>query len=149
MSKRTRNKPPVKPEQARQPSPTLHQVEVRHQSWQGPLPAPEQLAGYNAVHPGTAERIIRMAEQEGAHLREREMLETKAYVRQYETEEWKAKANVRLHHIGQALAFVFAIVCVVAAYNLAMADHDEVAGILGGATLAAIVVAFLRNKSQK
>jgi len=142
-------KPPVKSEQARQPSPALHQLEVHHQSWQGPLPPPEQLAEYNAVHPGFAERIIRMAEQEGEHLRAREMLETEAYLQQCEMEVFKAKEDVRLQHKGQTFAFIFAIGAGVATYMLAMAGHDWVAGILGGTSLVSIVAAFLRNKTQK
>lgn len=35
----------------------------------GPLPPPQQLMGYEQVLPGSAERIIRMAEEQAAHRR--------------------------------------------------------------------------------
>jgi len=41
---------------------------------QGPLPSPEVLAGYEQIHPGAANRIIRMAEQQVKH---RQSLEQK------------------------------------------------------------------------
>ena len=39
------------------------------ESHEGPLPAPETLAGYEHVLPGSAERILLMAEQEALHRR--------------------------------------------------------------------------------
>lgn len=36
----------------------------------GPLPDPEALAKYEEIHPGTAERLIVMAEKQGDHRRE-------------------------------------------------------------------------------
>jgi uncharacterized membrane protein len=36
-------------------------------SWQGPLPPPEQLKGYEAALPGAADRILTMAEEQARH----------------------------------------------------------------------------------
>jgi len=58
------------------------------------------------------------------------------------------KAAVRLQHVGQACAFLFATGSVIAAYKLAMAGHDVVASILVGTTLATIVIAFLNRKKS-
>ena len=33
-------------------------------SWSGPLPSPDVLAAYNEAHPGTSERIVKMAERQ-------------------------------------------------------------------------------------
>jgi uncharacterized membrane protein len=38
----------------------------------GPLPPPEDLAGYEAAHPGAAERILAMAERNQAHRHKQE-----------------------------------------------------------------------------
>jgi len=134
MSKKRRNKPPVKLEQAGQTPSLLHQVNVHQHSWRGPLPAPEDLAKFNEVAPGAAERIIKMAEQEGQHAREMEA--------------WAIKGMVRLQNVGQACAFVVSVFSISSAYFLAMADHEFVASILVGTTLVALVTAFLnRNKT--
>jgi uncharacterized membrane protein len=42
------------------------------QSSSGPLPPPEALAKYNAVVPGLADKMVKMAEDEAAHRREME-----------------------------------------------------------------------------
>lgn len=48
--------------------------------YQGPLPLPEQLMGYEQVCPGAADRIIKMAEEQAAHRRylEKITVETQA-----------------------------------------------------------------------
>lgn len=76
-------------------------------SWQGPLPPPAQLAQFNEVVPGCAERIIRMAEQEGEHSREVQMR--------------AVKATVIGQYIGQAFALLLAAGAMIASYFLAMA----------------------------
>jgi uncharacterized membrane protein len=47
-------------------------MSVSLRSHKGPLPAPEQFREYEAIYPGAAHRIIRMAEDEGEHRRNRE-----------------------------------------------------------------------------
>lgn len=61
-------------------------------AWQGPLPAPNDLAAYDRVVPGAAERIIGMAETQGAH---RRAIETRP-----------AEAAIRAQHLGLWLGFV-------------------------------------------
>jgi uncharacterized membrane protein len=51
---------------------------IQAAQFSGPLPPPALLEHYNKVHPGAADRIIRMAEEQGAHRREMEKLELKA-----------------------------------------------------------------------
>ena len=133
MSKKSgRNQQPAKV--ATQPSPqrTVTQVAMQSASWQGPLPPPSQLAQFDAVVPGCAERIIRMAEQEGEHAREVQMR--------------AVKATVIGQYLGQAFALVLAASAMVASYLLAMSGHDGVAAILGGTTLTTVVLAFLQRK---
>jgi len=119
-----------------QEPPSAKPVAVRAESsWSGPIPSPDQLARFDAVVPGSAERILNMAEQEGEHARD---MQRRA-----------VKAAIRLEHLGQGCAFVFAAGAVMAAYRLAMAGHDMVAGILIGTTLATIVIAFLDRRKPR
>ena len=143
MSRKSQRNAPVKraggaPDKAaptpQQQQGTLRQIAVQQQSWHGPLPSPEQLARFNQVLPGCAERIVRMAEQEGEHSREVQMR--------------AVKGTVRGQYIGQFSALAVAAGCLVASYNLAMSGHDAVAGILGGGTLTTVVLAFLNRKKE-
>ena len=102
---------------------------MAQQHWSGPLPPPEQLARFDDVLPGTAERIIKMAESEGAHAREVQMR--------------AVRATVRLQHIGQVMAFVLAAGAIIAAYAWALAGHDWVAVTFVASGLVGLAVAFL------
>lgn len=106
------------------------------QTWQGPIPSPKQLAEFEAIKPGLANRIVSMAEDEGVHSR---LIERRAL-------NWSIAAQL----VGQVFGLGIALACLYAAYWLAMAGHDAVAGILGGATLTTVALAFLRwRKSGK
>jgi len=110
------------------------QVVLQHQTWQGPLPPPEQLAQFNQIVPGAAERILAMAEEEGRHTRA--------------VQATALQAAVRSQFLGQGFAFLIAIGGMVAAYLLAMHGHDGVASIIAGTTITTIVVAFLQARKQ-
>ena len=70
--------------------------------WQGPLPPPQQLAEYEKVHPGLAERIIQMAERQQNHRHQKDMAPDK----------WRAR--------GQWLGFAIVIVALgIVAYLVA------------------------------
>lgn len=47
--------------------PLASHVEVREEYFSGPLPSPDALFGYDRALPGTANRIIALAEQEATH----------------------------------------------------------------------------------
>lgn len=106
--------------------------QVVHQAWSGPLPAPSQLEHFNEVVPGAAERIIRMAEQEGEHSRQVQLI--------------AVKAASRAQLIGQIFALAIAGGGLVAAYFLAMAGHDAVAVVVAGTTITTVVAAFLQAR---
>ena len=101
----------------------------------GPLPHPEHLSEYERIAPGTAERIIRMAEDQAAH---RRTLESKV-----------VDSNVRLEARGQILAFAIAMTALIGGIGL-MAFDKSVSGaatsITAIATLAGI---FVWSKRQK
>lgn len=107
---------------------------VAQQHWSGPLPPPEQLARFEDVLPGTAARIIAMAEKEGEHSREVQMR--------------AVRATVRLQHIGQVMAFVLSCCALTSAYWLAMAGHDWVAGSLVAGGFVGLATVFLRQPKQ-
>lgn len=102
------------------------------QSFSGPIPHPELLAGYERVQPGLAERIVSMAEKEQAAQLECD----KAYV------EGPIKATRR----GQWMGFVIAILFALASTALGILGKTAVAITLGGGTLVTLVTIFVTNR---
>ncbi|ACV41142.1 membrane protein [Xylella phage Xfas53] len=111
-------------------------ISVAHSLWSGLLPTPDQLAHLDEVVPGAAERIIKMVEQEGNHSREARML--------------AVKTGTDLQKAGITSAIMVALFGLGLSFVLGITNHDTVAAILGGTSLTAVVLAFLRkNKSDK
>ena len=88
------------------------------QQWSGPLPAPESLAKYDNIIPGSAERILVMAEKEQNH---RHQTENKTAKRQY---------------VLVIVSVIFAFVCVIALVGLVFyaiykgSDNSALAAII-------------------
>jgi uncharacterized membrane protein len=93
-------------------------------SYSGPLPPPEQLAGYERVLPGSADRIPSMAESQATHRQELE----KTVVGGAHRRSWW----------GLWLGFVIAVVVFVLGTIMVMTGHDA-----AGATVMTIDVATL------
>lgn len=70
-------------QQSNQPHHEQHRIEMQSHSWQGPLPPPAALSGFDAVVPGLAERIAKAWEDESEHRREIERREQRAYYLDY------------------------------------------------------------------
>ena len=104
---------------------------VQHsvESFSGPLPHPDILRKFNEIVPGSADRIIKMAEEQSSH---RKDLERKVI-----------DSNISRSKWGQILGFIIAIAglavsCIVAIYGNAIAG-----GIIGVGTLASLVSVFM------
>lgn len=101
----------------------------------GPLPSPETLKQYDELLPGTAERIISMAERQNIH---RIDLENKVITRQLQDS-----------RVGQFMGFLIAVLFAAVAYSLGMNGHDTLAGVLGGSTLVSLVAIFVVGKKKQ
>ena len=102
---------------------------VEAASFSGPLPPPTMYREYERALPGSAERILVMAEKEQNH-----------------RIAWEASApgaSARETNLGQWLGFAIAVVCIGAAVLPAMSGHDWVAGIALGVSPAGLVGRFL------
>jgi len=111
------------------------QAAVEISRYSGPLPKPEDLAKYEQVLPGSADRIIRMAEQQATH---RQSLE-KVVV----------ESNVAVQKWGLVCAFVIALSAIVGGILLSLKGMSGVglASIIGA--LAALVGVFIYGKSAQ
>ncbi len=83
--------------------------------FQGPLPPPEILAGYDSVLPGAADRIITMAEKNQEH---RHRLEAKVI-----------PAGIKSERLGQILGFVLYLATIASGTYLVGQGRDT-AGIV-------------------
>lgn len=111
------------------------------QSFTGPLPPPEILAGYEAISPGFALRIIEMAEQQGNHRRAMENKTVDAGItgmhRQYD--------EARL---GQIFAFLIAAMFLGCGTYIAIRGEPWAGALFGGIGLGGIVTTFIMGRTS-
>jgi len=108
----------------------MRQVEVSTaQIHFGPLPPPEQLLKYNEAVPNGAERILAMAENQATH---RQNLEERVI-----------RADIKRSYWGLAAGFSVTVLALSASTWLIYSGHDAAGASLFGASLVAIVVAFI------
>ena len=100
MSKRRQNRPQLGTNESARAIATVHQSI----SFSGPLPHPDLLERYNEVIPNGADRIMAMAERQGAH---RESLEAQVVA-----------ANIKAQARGALYAFIICLVVILGGFGL-------------------------------
>ena len=101
----------------------------------GPLPHPAILEEYNRIHPGAADRIIEMAEQESQH---RRRLEKQAL-----------EAEIIEIRIGQIFAFLIGVVTILSGSYTAMQGAQIAGGFIGTAGVVGLVSVFIVGHRTK
>lgn len=105
---------------------------MEQKSFQGPIPPPEDLRGYEEVLPGASNRIVTMAEENSKHRRSME----KTII----------EGNISLSKRGQWMGFFLAIFFVLIALFLAFNGYQKLGGILITTTLIGALVIFVLHE---
>lgn len=125
--------PPADDESGAQAADTRTAVQVRTtESYSGPLPPADQLAAYDKVEPGAANRIIVMAEDYAKHSR---ALEQTAL---------SLEGKTRLR--GQLLGVVVVLAVLGACLIALDLGYEAFAIALGSGTLVALAIVFVLGK---
>lgn len=118
----------------KQQSPQAIQIsEQRHYS--GPLPMPEDLAKYDQVVPGAAERIIQMAEKEMQH--------------RHENDNRMAKSVIWTTIISIIFAFLSVLILSSLVFFALDKGYDKVAATMAVGSIAAVAGVFIFFKKSK
>ncbi|MDR0988847.1 MAG: DUF2335 domain-containing protein [Prevotellaceae bacterium] len=107
-------------------------IEESSYSFQGPIPHPEIMRGYEEVLPGAAERLLSMAEKQQAH--------------NMEINKTLVDKQTRLAANGQSWGGFLAILCVSISCLLGYLGHDVLAGTLGTTTIIGLGIIFVLHK---
>lgn len=105
--------------------------------WSGPTPSPDVLREYNEIVPGSAERIIAMAERQAEH---RQNLETMA-----------VKGGTGRAYLGSVFGFIIGMTAVLGGLYLAV-NGQELGGyavMLGTVATLAGVFVYGRKSAQR
>ncbi len=126
---------------------TAHQT-VTH--YEGAIPHPDILRGFESQVPGSAARLIKLAEDESAHRRKLELMTIDANIsaqqQQLDLGSQQTKSVFRSDLIGQISGLIVCLLAIVAAVFLGLEGHDGLAAIIAAIPTAAIIKAFTVNK---
>jgi len=104
-------------------------------SYSGPLPPPEQLKQYEEVLPGSADRILRMAEEQAHH---RQGLETDA-----------VKGGAKRSWWGLWTGFAISVIALVLSTILVLKGHNWEGVFIGGIDIVALAGVFVYGRSDQ
>ncbi len=113
-------------------------------NFQGPIPPPSILEGYENIVAGSAERIITLAESETHH---RHAMEKKALDAEIESMQKEADDTKR----GQIFGLLIGMSAILSGTVCAVAGAQLTGVVIGGGGLGSLVSAFIigRKKSQQ
>ncbi len=110
-------------------------------SYSGPVPPARELAEYDKISPGFAERIFLLAEGEALHRRQMEESILDAQIFEIKQE----GSEIRR---GQICALVIAVVLAVIGLVAALYNHEITGGIIGVGGVGGIVSTFILGRSK-
>ncbi|MDU6569319.1 DUF2335 domain-containing protein [Lactobacillus johnsonii] len=102
--------------------------------YSGPIPHPKILAGYEALDPGAAEKIINNGIEESVHRRK---LETA-----------RQRRRGRLAWTSMVALVIVCILFIIGSFFLIMNDHTIIGSIFGGSSFVVLVACFFSNIEQ-
>lgn len=117
---------------------SLEQIQAawfRSELFNGPLPHPEHFAAYDEIMPGSAERILALAERQAAH---RQSLEAKA-----------VDSEIRIQARGQWMAFVLSTITIGGGVFLIGTGQPIEGAATALTALASLVGLFVWSKKQE
>jgi uncharacterized membrane protein len=132
--------------------PQFQGLQVQTQFHMGPVSSPEVLEKYNALVPGTAERMIGWAETESNHRREMEKKAIEANIQSQQKQNALAEMQINSvrdsDKLGQYLGAAISIFCIAASFYLAFIGNDVGSGAIATIPLAAIGRSFFVQRGK-
>lgn len=108
---------------------------VRSERFIGPIPHPRHLAEYERVLPGSADRLMTMAEKDQNH--------------RHACDNTIIKAETDFMSRGQIFAMAALVLMLIFTAVFVLTGHEVAGGLVGGATLISVVLAFLNRRQGK
>jgi uncharacterized membrane protein len=119
----------------------LSGVRATAASFSGPIPPPDLLGNYERICPGSADRIIKMAEREGEHRRSLEQAIVNA-----EIEEGVRDSNEARR--GQVCALFITMTAIVLGAYVALQGREIAGSVIGAGGIGGVVTTFIIGRAQ-
>lgn len=121
--------------------PTVSITQEQTHLYQGPIPPPDVLQKFDALVPGTAEQLIKLAIDESLHRRD---LEQRTLNHNIEIHGKRLSSTTATERMSQMLGFFVVGACIGCAFYLAKTS-PIVASFFIGIPMASVVKAFIKK----
>ena len=112
------------------------EVQIQQSSFRGPLPPPEVLQKYEIIQAGFADRIVKMAEDEAKHRREREVAGQNAEIEAVQTFQNETQR-------GQFFGFAIGVIAIISGTVASIMGAPWPGGFIGSAGVIGLVTVFI------
>jgi len=112
------------------------------QQFSGPMPPPELLERYELICPGSADRMLSMAEQEAEHRRTTEGKIVQAQIDHHKRQFSEARC-------GQLCALVITLAAIAAGVYTAVQGHEIAGSVIGVGGIGGIVTTFILGRAKQ
>ncbi len=137
MSKRNKNRTTApNPPATRQTTLVSSETSLKESiSWSGPIPPPSALQGYENIIPGSANRILEMAEKQTEH--------------RIELEKIVIQGDTTRSYVGLIAGFILSAMVIVGGIYLISTGHDWAGGVLVGLDLVGLASVFVYGSRSR
>ena len=118
------------------------QIAVTGVAYSGPVPDPNALEKYNQIVPGSADRLIKLAEGEAHHRREQEQKQLEANI-------LLAKENQREAFRGQLCGFIIGMTALIVGAVTTIHGSPGAGGFIGGSAVVGLVLVFVLGRKAR
>jgi uncharacterized membrane protein len=115
-------------------------IEVSAQ-FQGPVPPPQVMAGYEEIVPGAADRLIAMAEREQAHRHQQQERLLNAQITDARQDRLEAR-------VGQIFALIIGLGSISAGATTAVLGAAIAGGFIGTGGVATLAAVFIMGRGK-
>lgn len=107
---------------------------IKEEAFEGPIPPPSLFREYEAILPGSADRILKLAEAQQSH--------------RIEIEKSAVKSQMKQGERGQLFGFAIFLIGIALTVLFILFDMKTFAGIFASGTMAVIIGLFLLGKRE-
>lgn len=140
---------PSEVEHAPSPSPEQIGLIAQQMSYSGPLPPSSEMRKYEEIAPGSAERILAMAEKEQEHRHASEAQENQVNERIADSDVRAQDASIGEIQRGQWMAFGLGVAFLSITALLGLKGHEIAASALGLGGVAGVAAVFIKVRSKQ
>jgi uncharacterized membrane protein len=135
---------------ANQPTQQVFAAQQTVTHYQGDIPHPDILRGFDEISSGTAKSLIDLAIEQSKRRMDMEEKSLAANIatqeNQYQIQVIQTQAIYKSDVLGKRFGFLVCIACIASSVYLSINGHDWIAGLLAAIPTASLIKVFMLDK---